>query len=217
MKKKRGNLRVLGLGAAAATAFSQATPASAGSLGQNVEPAKTEHCVTDILSIDEMARGAVSKVDCFDTYAEVLRVLGYEVTDEDVTPGGPTDPSAQDSRRAPRGSAANAARGIAVNAASFPVNKLATHFDDLLQNGSSLTVNGTNCDGGGISFGFGNSWNNRIRSTVHYKCHTIKHYPGSSYDGTAYQTTGYWGNPRSMDTTMDREASSIKYFEPVNN
>lgn len=171
------------------------------------EDAKAEeHCITDALSGTAIERGAVSALTCFPTYGEAMVALGLARPGAVIEPG-----SAEDPIRQPKG-----VSGRGRPQARFPSQGLAQHWNDLSQTGSSITVNGTTCDGSGIQFGFGHAWNNRIRSTVHLRCYTIKHYPGDSYDGNWQTTEGNYGNPRTMNTSLDRETSSIMYHLPTN-
>ncbi len=82
---------------------------------------------------------------------------------------------------------------------------LGVHYD--YQNGPSITVTGSNCNGGYVNLS--SSWVNRVSYTVNFLCSRIKHYDFYNLSGT-YQSTWY-GVPNL--TYMSNRANSIQYTQ----
>ena len=81
---------------------------------------------------------------------------------------------------------------------------LGTHYDGVYS-GSSLTVTGSNCNGGYVNLS--SYWDNRVSSTINGICHRIKHHDYSNKGGS-YQSTWGWGGTLSY---MNNRANSISY------
>lgn len=157
------------------------------------EPEETIHCSTRLLTPAEVEAGVKSQITCSTSISDAL-----------------------------------AAQGLAVDPASSPDSLgdgpvgtldssglVAIHYDGAYASGSSLSVVGSVCDGGGISFSSGDWWNDRISSTRHQACSTIKHWEHANYTGTAEITqngSGYYSNLGSTNNVV----SSIRYYGPPN-
>lgn len=141
------------------------------------------HCVVEVLGVDAIGNFVLGPEVCFKTLAEALSFVGVPDVDVDATP------------------------------ADLPRSVLATsqvlgiHYEHSNLSGSSLTIRGTSCVGGGLNLS--SSWNDRISSTFHGLCGTIKHYEHIHYGGAVLTTYAPWMN---MTSAMNDETSSIKYF-----
>ena len=151
------------------------------------------YCSTRVLTEAELDAGAKSVITCSTSAESALGLQGYEV------PAGLTPEAA-----------------LSGGVVSYDGTGLvAIHYDGNGATGSSLSVIGTVCDGGGISFSAGDWWNDRISSTRHQACSTIKHWVNSDFSGTAevtQQPSGWW---QTLNAT-NNQVSSIKYFGPNN-
>lgn len=146
------------------------------------EPAGTD-CVTTALTPEQLAAGGKPTVTCYPTLADALSSTGIEV-----------DPYAS--------------RQELLDAAALSSTILAIHYDGSNGTGGSLSVNGTACNGGGISFtGSLAGWDNRVSSTRHYLCGTIKHWDASNYAGDQETTSGGLANLSSLSN----RSTSISY------
>ena len=96
---------------------------------------------------------------------------------------------------------------------SFTNQRLARHYDQTGGSGSSLSVYGADCAGGGISL-VGGAWDQRIRSTRHGACGTIGHYTSGSYGGSQQVTSGGCSVVRTLGGTVIGNVRSILYFTP---
>jgi len=142
------------------------------------------HCVTSELTPEQLASGQRSTLTCFTTFAEALASRGIHVGEE-VQPAG-----------------------LSTEVILSVSTLAAVHFDGNNGGGASLLVYG-DCTGGGISLD--SSWDNRISSTRHAACGTIKHFDSTSYSGTQENTRGLYGNTFDLTTLNDR-VGSAKYF-----
>lgn len=142
------------------------------------------HCVTRALTLDEIAAGATSKVDCYATLDEA--------------------------RAAALGSGSDATASSYAAASSDVV--LAEHFVNANGGGSSLTVWGSGCTGLGVSFASSDPWNDIISSTRHRACGNVKHFEHASYSGATQTTTGTFGQVVNLNSTMNDKTSAIKYY-----
>lgn len=104
-----------------------------------------------------------------------------------------------------------AVEGAVATMATSDEYKLATHYSGPSGFGTMLSVYGTNCNGGGVSFGAGDPWDDRIVSTRHYLCGTIKHFEHSDYSGIEETTTGTWGSVHNLGQDLYQETSAIEY------
>jgi hypothetical protein len=100
-----------------------------------------------------------------------------------------------------------------VSTLSFSNQRLARHYDTTNTGGNSLSIYGTDCNGGGLSLS-GGAWDNRIRSTQHGACQNIYHYANGSYSDTPQITNASCGTLRTMDFFRDQDVSAILYNSP---
>ena len=82
---------------------------------------------------------------------------------------------------------------------------LGTHYEHSNLNGSSFSVWGSSCIGGGLNVSA--SWNDRISSTAN-GCYRIKHWEHKNHGGAQFHTFSPWGN---ITGVMNDETSSITY------
>jgi hypothetical protein len=151
------------------------------------EPPPAAHCVTQTLPTEQIRRGGTSPTECFSTFDEALASIGV----------------APERRR----SVTPASAGIALAASGI----VAVHYEHTGAAGETLTVFGE-CNGSGINMGPGDPWNDRISSTRHQLCGTVKHFADWGATGDYYITTGVWGAIRNMNGLLNDRSSSIFYF-----
>ena len=144
-----------------------------------------------MLSRSEMAAGVRSRIQCFDSFTAALASVG--VTD---VPAGTTP--------------ANLRTDLDGS------GLVAIHYSMGSGGGSSLTIAGSTCDGGGITLPPGDSWSDLIRSTRHQACSTIKHWTNSDYTGTEQTTNGGSTSLLNLNGSLAGHVESIKYYGPVN-
>lgn len=188
MTRTRPGRTVIALGALGVTSAVGASPP----LAQAAEPSSTEqpaepgrHCNTRALTLEEIAAGATSTVDCYATLDQArAAALG------DGSAGKSTS--------------------YAATASSDVV--LAEHYVNANGGGSSLTVWGSGCTGLGVSFASSDPWNDVISSTRHRACGNVKHFEHSTYSGSTQTTTGAFGQVANLNSTMNDKTSSIKYY-----
>lgn len=149
----------------------------------DIDTKPEEHCVVQVLGEDAKGNFILGPEVCFKTFTGVLTHVGAEDVDPAVTP-------------------ATATRGVLASN-----QLLGVHYIDSNLEGSSLTVWGTNCSGGGLNLSA--NWDDELSSTAHGLCGTIKHYELFDYDGSVFPTTSPWKN---ITGVMNDETSSIRYF-----
>lgn len=86
---------------------------------------------------------------------------------------------------------------------------LARHYSAAGGGGAVLTVNGTSCTGASVSFGAGDPWNNRIRSTRNQACGNSKHFVNSNHTGDHQLVSGF--AVTNLNATLAGRVSSIEY------
>jgi hypothetical protein len=86
---------------------------------------------------------------------------------------------------------------------------IAIHHSGSSGGGSYLNVFGS-CVGG-ISFPNGDPWNDRISSTTHYTCGTIKHFANVDYTLGPETSNGSYGLTWDLSAYTDDQVSSIAY------
>ena len=89
---------------------------------------------------------------------------------------------------------------------------LAVHYTSWTGTGDSLTIYGSSCDGGGVSFSAGGWWNDKIRSTHHRACSDVKHWVDAGYSGASQITTGANWDVVNLNSTLAGQVSSIAYY-----
>lgn len=197
--KKRAALIAVG-SIASLTAAPSSSGASPAPTRQAEPAAEGKNCIAQARPIAEKVTNTEPLV-CFGTYAEVLEAFGLTDVDPDVTPATVT-----------RGEARQLSRPVS---RSFPYRALATHYSAIAPTGDSLTISGTNCDGGGVTLDGSNSFiNNRVRETRHYACGKIKHYATQNYTGDFQMTEAPRGYDRTINSVFRNDVSSISYHDP---
>lgn len=160
----------------------------AASAAAAVEPpapdAPRNHCVTSELTPQQLASGQRSSLSCFATFSEALASRGVRVG-ADVQPAG-----------------------LSVDVILSVTSLAAIHYEGSGASGASLQVYG-DCNGGGISLD--PSWDNKISSTRHGACSTVKHFDTTAYSGAQENTAGGYGAVFTL-TTLNDQVGSVKYF-----
>lgn len=143
------------------------------------------HCLLTVTGKDAKNIFTTAPERCFATFAEVLKAAGGQNIPDGITPA------------------------LAKTVAVFSTTSIiGVHYDANNGTGASLTVNGTNCSGGGLNVPL--AWNDRISSTIN-GCPTVVHYEVTNYAGGTYATYGV-GTLSAIIGFMDNKTSSIKYF-----
>lgn len=86
---------------------------------------------------------------------------------------------------------------------------IAVHYDGSSGSGAQLAVGGS-CSGG-ISFAPSDPWDDRISSTGHRVCGTIKHYTNRDYTGGPQVTEGGLGVVLNLGAWVSNQVSSVVY------
>jgi hypothetical protein len=163
------------------TAIAIPIPASADG-----ETSKTQQCLMTITGKDASNMFKTTAEKCFNSYAEVLRAAGGENIADDITPAEAKN-----------------------NGVFALLSIIGVHFDANNGTGSSLTVNGSTCVGGGLNVPL--AWNDRISSTLN-GCPSIVHYENSNYVGSSIITYGSGSLTSLSGAYMDNRTSSILYY-----
>lgn len=163
--------------------------ASAAPAPPEQEEPGTTYCITTMLTPEQMDAGVTSTIDCFDSLDESLRSVG-------IDPGT----VARSSSGVPQ---------VALNSGGL----VAVHYENSNGQGKYLNINGTTCEGGGVSFAPGDEWNDRIRSTSHRGCSRIKHWADVEYQGEVLLTSG--AGIANLGSLSGR-VSSMRYYGPAN-
>jgi hypothetical protein len=140
-------------------------------------------CFVKVIGTDANGNFITTPMQCYATYADLLRSQGAVNVSDGVTPATVT------------------------KAVLDTDSILATHYDGQYWSGSSFSVEGTTCGGGGLNLPA--SWNDRISSTAN-GCNDVVHYANANYGGTSYNCTG--DGCLTMPANIDNQTSSIKYF-----
>ena len=152
----------------------------------------TRSSSTQELTADQIKAGETSQITCFTTLQASLQAVGVD---------------------APKGTTID---GLMATNAAAPAGVLAVHYKSTNGVGEYLSVAGDSCDGGGISFEAGDSWNDAIMSTRHRLCSQVKHYSDAGYSGDVQTTNGANGVLVLMTSTLSRQVSSIRYQGTMN-
>lgn len=86
---------------------------------------------------------------------------------------------------------------------------IAIHHDGSSGGGAYLNVFGS-C-AGGLSFSYSDPWNDRISSTSHYTCGTIKHFANADYTLGPETSQGSYGLTWELSGYTNNQVSSIAY------
>lgn len=156
-------------------------PAIAASPAQ---AADGRHCVINVLGTDEDGNFITDEMTCYSTFARVLASRGLVGLDVSLSP-------------------LNVSAAVLLSSGIIGV-----HYDGTNASGASLSVEGSDCNGGGLNLPA--SWNDRISSTTN-GCPTITHYEHVNYAGGIAVTTGV-GSNTNIGGSMNNKTSSIKYF-----
>jgi hypothetical protein len=143
--------------------------------------AKTnEHCVARVIGRSESGELQLSTPVCYSTYSAVLANAGGSVGTKRAGSGG------------------------GVTTMSGGTFIIGSHFDGAGFSGASFSVEGVDCYGGYLNLtGW---WANRVSSTIN-GCPTITHFVWPNLVGGSENTTGFGGNPTSLDNLSE----SIRY------
>lgn len=180
-----GSLRKRCLVAASIALAAIAIPIPASAASQTTASEKIEHCLLTVTGKDAKGTFITAPMKCYSTFAGALRAAGPAVVPDSIT--------GQQAKEA----------GV-LTADSI----IGVHYEYANGNGSTLTVNGTNCSGGGLNVPL--SWNDRISSTLN-GCPTIIHYEHTNYTGSSFSCFGV-GSVNNVTGFMDNKTSSILYY-----
>ena len=170
------------------------SPASAGRGVEGVDyiNAKRPHCVTTAYSAEWIDAGKDSSMidaRCYPTFeeAQVAAASTSTMTNENI--------------------------GTAV-AASFTYQAIAVHCDgSCVTGGPTLTINGTDCTGGGLVFS--DTWDDRVDQNRHKRCYQITLYAVENYTGGC-STFGFYNNDRTPCISLVNSNEAARYYGPVN-
>ncbi|MEO8693871.1 MAG: hypothetical protein ABI658_10155 [Acidimicrobiales bacterium] len=174
---------VVGLALAASVALSAVVSIGAASAAVK-EPSSTPtsdapHCLTRVTGKLASGELQLSTPQCYATYADVLLRAGVPAVEKTVGGGG----------------------AVALGGTWI----IGTHFDGANFTGASISVQGSDCNGGYINLtGW---WANRVSSTLN-GCPTVRHFYWPNLGGTSEDTTGYGGNLFSLSNLSE----SIAYL-----
>ena len=178
--------------AALAAALPLVAPAVAGAATVSSPPSVSQpYCSTHELTPEQLAAGETSEITCYTSLSDSLRAVGVD---------------------APKGAGVDSLVGTQVAASGIA----AVHYKASGGTGEYLSVAGDGCDGGGISFSAGESWNDAIASTRHRLCSQVKHYSDNDYTGSIQTTNGGNGALVPMNSALSRQVSAIRYLGSMN-
>lgn len=185
MKPNRALAAVLAL--AAAGLVGAPTPGSAQA--QQAE----RHCNTRVVGVQPDGDYILTPQECYATFDQAARAAGVRSSSR-VTPTN-----------------LDAALSAPVNAL---VTYIAVHYDGTNYGGSSISIQGTGCSGGGINWATAQAgqWNNRFSSGRHYCQYGayMRYYNSSNYDpSNAFFTPGWTDSPGLGG--LNNLTSSTKY------
>ncbi|MEJ5255944.1 MAG: hypothetical protein WHS89_11380 [Acidimicrobiales bacterium] len=160
-------------------------PAALADQPSDVRPTPPErYCRVEAQDEVEVRAGKVAAPVCFDSFASLLESLGVEPSKVVDDPG-------------------------AMSASSWPSNALAAHYEDGSGSGVYIVVVGDDCNGGGLNLS--SDWNDRIYSTRHLRCGTVKHWRDWGMQGPSETTSGSYGTLRPL-ITLGGQVTSIQYY-----
>ncbi len=143
--------------------------------------AAQEHCLVITDGVDSANNLIVKSYKCYGSYGDVLKAAGATKSTSSARLG--------DSPQ------------------SFGINSIiGTHYDGTNGTGTSFSVVGSDCNGGGLPVPLG--WNDRISSTLN-GCPAIYHYENTNYTGGLEITTGV-GNLTNLGG-LNNKTSSLTY------
>jgi hypothetical protein len=151
-------------------------------------PDREEHCVVEVLDQLESGEFVISDPVCFETFAEAAFAasLGTVRLDPGVTPDG---------------------LATAPGVVALSTFTLGVHYDGYSGSGSSITVVGSNCNGG--YWNTTTAWDNRISSTWN-GCNRINHHDLPNKGGDSRSTYGA-GSVHNVPYPLDNAAESVSY------
>ena len=189
MRASRRRRVLIGAAAAVPSALAVSSPATAAAARPTAPPPRQEpspeYCSTLALTPEQLDAGALSTVTCYPTYEESLRAIGAEPL-------------------------ATSGAGASADEVADGDGVIALHFENPSGDGSPLTIGGSSCNGGGVSFPVGSAWNDRIRATAPRGCSTVKHWTEPDYSGPTDTVTG--SGTRSLSGALAGRVSSIRYY-----
>ena len=166
-----------------ATALVTASTGLGVAVPANAAP-KPQNCVITVGDVDRFGNFEIEDMTCYDTYAQVLTSRGAVGVSASITPKG------------------------VESSMLLSLGIIGTHYDGAGATGASLSIQGSDCNGGGLNVP--SSWNDRISSTTN-GCGAIIHYENINYTG-ATTTTWTVGATTNISGYMDNRTTSIKYF-----
>lgn len=143
-----------------------------------------EHLVVTVGAVQADGNFEILSVQRFSTYAEVLKSRGLKNVSPSASPANTTQ------------------QMIAIT------STIGVHYDGAGGSGSSFSVVGSDCSGGGLNLPL--IWDNRVSSTWN-GCPNIVHYNWRNYTGATFTTSGV-GTIDDITGGMNNQTSSIKYF-----
>jgi len=132
------------------------------------------HCNTRVLGASPEGEYILSPQECYATFDQAARAAGL------------SSPSRIDSQNVD---------SVMQAPANALVAYIAVHFDGQNFGGSSISIQGSGCSGGGINWATAQSgqWNNRFESSRQYCQYGayIRYHDTSTYGGTTYTAAGW--------------------------
>jgi len=162
-----------------AVALAPVEPALAASAVQ--DDSKVEHCVVFVVDQADDGELLTTAPECFDTVKDAVA----------YTASG-ASPAARSA-------------GSGVTVLSFTIG---THYDGLSGTGPSISVVGSNCNGG--YWNTPPTWDNRISSTRN-GCNRVKHHDYAGASGSYASTWGV-GSLSNVPSYMNNRAESVSYW-----
>lgn len=160
-----------------------------------IDPARP-HCVTPLFSASDIESGRDTRMreaSCFPTFADAMESLGAINVAADATPAS-------------------------MSITSFPYQAIAVHCDGPSSGPctapwATLTINGTECNGGGLIFS--STWDDRVDENQHKKCNRIRLYATEAYTGSC-DTTGPFNSLRTPCRSLINSNEAARYYGPDN-
>lgn len=183
----------------ATSAAAVLAPAVGAGAGDGASPSATapearplQNCGSWAQTPEEMAAGdKPPPIQCFGTYAELLRAYGWTDVPDSAT----------------------AATYDFDSISNQAADALAVHYNGYRTTDPSYTQFGSNCNGGGRSL-VGNIWNDLVYSTRHKACGTVKHWvsgANGACGGNSYTTTGTLNQFKWIEAPVAGDVSCITY------
>jgi len=155
-----------------------------GPISTETANAATSNCVIHVVGKDAHNNFITGPMTCYSSFSEVLQASGAKNVSDGITPTS----------------------GVS-SSTLLDVGIIGTHYDGSGGTGTSVSVEGSDCSGGGLNLP--GSWNDKISSTLN-GCPIIVHYENANYAG-ATATTYTSGSLSTISGYMNNRTTSIIY------